>query len=332
MVKAVDDEGYVGRRFRLRDLRVFFAVTRCGSMAKAAADLGITQPAVSRVIGELERALGVRLLDRTPRGVETTIYGRALLKRGGVAFDELRQALRDIEFLARPNVGEVRIQCPESIAATILPPVIQRMSRHYPGIISTVVAGMPLNFSDVLSRKVDLFMGRLFPPLTPDQMPDELNAERLFDDQVVIAVGMQNPLARRRKIDLKGLADEHWILGQPATWIRTFVENAFQSRGLKVPRISAMTLSTHLRINLLTMDNFITVLPRSVLRHYAQRFALKELPIDMPELAWPVAMLTLKNRMLSPAVERFIECAREVAMTIAGPTPPRPSEGSKSLC
>src|SRR5262249_34270889 len=106
MAKAVGDDSYIGRRIRLRDLYVFFTVTQRGSMAKAAAELGITQPAVSRVIAQLEHALGARLLDRGAQGVEATMYGRALLKRGGVAFDELKQAIRDIEFLANPNVGE----------------------------------------------------------------------------------------------------------------------------------------------------------------------------------------------------------------------------------
>ena len=113
MAKSIKDESYIGRRIRLRDLHVFFTVTQRGSMAKAAVDLGITQPAVSRVIADLEHALGVRLLDRSSQGVEATMYGNALLKRGGVAFDEIKQAIRDIEFLANPNVGEVRIGCPE---------------------------------------------------------------------------------------------------------------------------------------------------------------------------------------------------------------------------
>src|SRR5215468_7678587 len=135
MLKKIDWDSQVGRRLRLRDLHVFFTVAQRGSMAKAAAELGITQPAVSRVIVQLEHALGVRLLDRGPQGVEATMYGRALLTRGGVAFDELKQAVRDIEFLANPNVGEVRIGCPESITAAILPPVIDKLFRQYPGIV-----------------------------------------------------------------------------------------------------------------------------------------------------------------------------------------------------
>src|SRR5690348_15745116 len=109
-------ENRIGRRLRFRDLQVFFAVVQCGSMAKAASELGVTQPAVSEVVAGLEHAFGVRLFDRGPQGVEPTIYARALLKRGVAAFDELRQGIRDIEFLADPTRGEVRIGCSDALA------------------------------------------------------------------------------------------------------------------------------------------------------------------------------------------------------------------------
>src|SRR4051795_10596662 len=106
MAGTVNWENRIGRRLRLRDLHVFFAVVEAGSMAKAAAQLRIKQPSVSKAIGELEAAIGVRLLDRGPHGVEPTIYGDALLKSGVAAFDDLRQGIRNIEFLSDPTKGE----------------------------------------------------------------------------------------------------------------------------------------------------------------------------------------------------------------------------------
>src|SRR5512141_2174901 len=92
-------ENQVGRRLKLRDLHILSAVVQWGSMAKAASHLGMSQPAVSESIASLESALRVRLLDRSTRGVEPTRYAHALLKRSDVVFDELRQGIRDIEFL-----------------------------------------------------------------------------------------------------------------------------------------------------------------------------------------------------------------------------------------
>src|SRR3569833_110653 len=108
MAGKIDWEGQIGRRLRLRDLHVLSTVVQCDSMAKAAAQLGVSQPSVSELIADLEYALNVRLLDRCSHGVEPTMYANALLKRSRTAFDELKQAIRDIEFLADPTVGDLR--------------------------------------------------------------------------------------------------------------------------------------------------------------------------------------------------------------------------------
>src|SRR5882757_4191885 len=125
MPRKIDWESQIGRRMRLHDLHVFSTVVQRGSMAKAAQQLGVSQPAVSEVIADLEHALGVRLLDRHPQGVEPTRYGDALIKRSTAVFDELKQSVRDIEFLADPTSGEVKLGCTEAMAA-ILSPVMER--------------------------------------------------------------------------------------------------------------------------------------------------------------------------------------------------------------
>ena len=93
----------IGRRIKLHDLHVLMTVAELGSMGKAAERLNVTQPSISKSVADLEHQLGVRLLDRTPRGVETTAYGRALLPRSMGAFDELRQGIKDIETLSDPQ-------------------------------------------------------------------------------------------------------------------------------------------------------------------------------------------------------------------------------------
>src|SRR2546428_10092 len=129
------DEQRLGRHLKLRDLNVLLTVARCGSMGKAAAQLSVSQPAISKAIAEMEYTLRVRLLDRGPQGVEPTIYARALLDRGLVAFDELRQAVKHIEFLANPTTGELRIGSSVAIATGIVSAVVDRLTRKYPGIV-----------------------------------------------------------------------------------------------------------------------------------------------------------------------------------------------------
>src|SRR5690242_16404250 len=131
------------RRMKLRDLDILSSVVLRGSMAKAACDLGISQPAISEAIARLEAAADARLLDRTTRGVEPTVFGLALMKRAKVAFDELEQGLQEIEALADPTTGEVRVGCPESLAAGFVPEVAARLSQQFPNIRVHVALAQP---------------------------------------------------------------------------------------------------------------------------------------------------------------------------------------------
>jgi DNA-binding transcriptional LysR family regulator len=318
MVRKIDWENQIGRRLRLRDLHVFFAVAQRGSMAKAAAQLRVSTPTVSQVIAELEHGLGVRLLDRSPQGVELTRYGQALLKRTAIIFDELKQTIKDIEYLADPTVGEVRIACGPAFAATVLPQVIQRFNAQFPRTI--VQQDDVINFEALVSglrdRKCDFALNRLDRPLAPEE--NDLHVEVLFHDRMVLAAGTQTRWARRRKIELSELTNEQWILSAPDTWNYARVAEAFQARGLPMPRASTVTLSLQLRAHLLCNGPYIASIAASSLELDAARDSIKVLPVDLPDRTTPVAIITLKNRTLSPAVEHFIEYVRNVTQTRLG--------------
>ena len=126
-----DWERRIGGRLKLRDLHILSKVVEWGSMAKAASHLGMSQPAVSEAIANLEAALRVRLLDRNARGIEPTIYAATLLKRERIVFDELQQGIKEIEFLLNPETGEVRLGTSEILAAGLVPKVIDRLLRRY---------------------------------------------------------------------------------------------------------------------------------------------------------------------------------------------------------
>jgi DNA-binding transcriptional LysR family regulator len=318
MASQSDWESGVGRRLKLRHLHVFSTVVACGSMAKAAAQLRVSQPTVSEVIAELEHTFGVRLLDRSPQGVEPTVYGDALLRRSIAAFDELKQSSRDIEFLADPTIGELRIGCPGSITVAVLLPVIKRFCELYPRVVLHVddVTSPASQRAGLRDRKCDLIMARaVHPPLTDEE---ELNVELLFNDRLFVVADIQNRWARRRNIDLAELANEPWLLAASHSWTSTYLAEAFRARGLDMPKASLVTQSVPLRVHLLANGQYITGLAHSTLRLHADRYGLKALPVDLPDRPWPIVIATLKNRTLSPVVERFIACAREVAKSMAG--------------
>jgi DNA-binding transcriptional LysR family regulator len=320
MVQKIDWESQIGRRLKLRDLHVFSTVVQRGSMAKAAQHLGVSQPAVSEVIADLEHALGVRLVDRSAQGVEPTIYGGALLKRSVVVFDELKQSIRDIEFLSDATTGEVRIGCMESIWYTLLPGIVLRFSEQYPRIeVHVEQVSNAMEFPGLRERKYDCLLQRMVVPLTDGLAMDDLNLEVLFDDMFVVVAGVNNRWARRRKIDLAELIDEPWILGAPHTWHHALAEEIFRARGLSVPKPSVTTVSIILRARLVAAGPYLATFLTSVVRQLiADHYAVTALPVDLPAKPVAAVIVTLKNRTLSPAVERFLACVREVAKSSAG--------------
>jgi DNA-binding transcriptional LysR family regulator len=321
MPPRIDWEGQLGRRMRLRDLHVFTTSVRLGSMAKAAKELGVSQPAVSEVIADLEHALGVRLLDRVPHGVEPTAYGSALLRRSIAAFDELRQGIRDIEFLSDPTVGELRIGCPESIAAAYLQQVIVLFTETHPRIVLDIDTVNTLSFSPKLrERALDLVLARAGWPLDEPSLVADLTIEPLFDDHLVVAVGEGHPLAKRRRLNWSDLADQRWVLTGTDSWNYRLVAEAFKAHGLKPPKVHMKTLSIHLRANMAATGKCITTFPRSVLLLHGRHLRLKVLPIDLPPRTWPIMAVTLRDRTLSPIVERFVECARSVSRSLSRPS------------
>jgi DNA-binding transcriptional LysR family regulator len=315
-MSKIGSEEHVARRLRFRDLQVFFAVVQSGSMAKAATLLGLTQPAVSDIVANIEQMFAARLFDRTPKGVELTIYGRALLARGRTAFDELRQGIKDIEFLADPTAGELKIGCPGSVAAAILPAAIESFSRDYPRVVLHFdeVTSPSAEFPTLRERKHDLVLARIARPLVDEQ---DLNVEVFFQDPLVVAADINSPWARRRRIEPSELLIASWILTARHSWVYLSVAKAFHARGLAMPKIGLAASSALLRINLLSRGPFITALPSSVLRLNVDRHSVKVLPVDLEIPGYPVAMLTVKDRALSPLVARFVEHVRRVAASMA---------------
>jgi DNA-binding transcriptional LysR family regulator len=302
----------IGQRLKLRDLHVLLTVVQCQSMAKAARELAVSNPVVSKTIADLEHTLGVRLLDRSSHGIEPTVYARALLERSIVAFDELREAVRHVKFLADPSSGEVRVATPAAIATNFCSAVLNRLTRQYPRIMVRVLIGVsPQTYRDLEDRKADVVLDRLFAPLTEQQ----LHAEHLYEEAEVVAVGAKTRWARRRKVALADLMDEVWTLPTFDSSAGKLIVEAFRANGLDVPRTTVVVNNAPVRRDLVASGRFVTMVP-APLPMVARSPLIKILPINLPMTRRPIASITVKGRTVSPVAQVFIECAREVAKSI----------------
>ena len=306
-------EQRISRQLKLRDLHVLMTVARCGSMGKAADQLSVSQPAISKAVADMETALGVKLLDRNPRGVVPTIYARALLDRGLVAFDELKKGIEQVDFLADPATGELRIGSTIAIATGFLPAVVDRLSRKYPRVVFHLSAGeAAMTYRTLEERTVDVVIA----PLFASTAVEHLRTELLYDEPLVVVAGARSVWAKRRKIELAELADAAWTLPPPDSLYGSVVAEAFRANGLDTPSATVFTSVTPARNALLATGRFVSIVQGSVMRFNPDNPAFKVLPIDLPTTRRPIAAIVLKARTLSPVARLFIDCAHEVAKAL----------------
>jgi len=305
----------VGRRLKLRDLHILMSVAQCGSMRKAAAELAISQPAISKAIADIEHTLKVRLFDRTAVGVEPTRYGRAMLKWGNAVFDDLRQSVREIEYLSDPAGGELRLGCTEPMSSGFVPAIVDRLARQYPKMVFHVKQGDPatLQESELRPRNIELAVGRI-----PEPFPaEDINAEVLFQEQVFVATARSSKWVRRRKVALTELMDEAWSLPPPGSVGHSIMTTAFRAAGLEMPRSTVITYSLQFHYALMATGRYLGLIPGSMLHFNAKRLGLAVVPVEAALRPGPAGIVTLKNRTLSPIAQLFIETAREIAKPLA---------------
>ena len=310
-MQKIDWDAQIGRRLQLRQLHVFLAVVQHRSLAMAARALGVATPTVSEIIADLEHVLGVRLFERNSKGMEPTRYGQALRRRTLIVFDELKQSVEDIKQLADPTVGEVRIACPLGIAYSIVPPIFERFVAENPNVVvhfdEVITSSTTRDLQALRDRRYDLIMAR-----GGDSMEgastDDLEIEPLLNDRLVVVAGPRSKWARRRKIDLAELTGETWIMQSADTGNYRILARAFEAHGLPIPKANLVTVSISVITYFLEHGAFLTAIPRSV-AHFT---SLKVLPVDLSSPPWPINVVTIKHRIHSPVVARFIACARDV--------------------
>jgi DNA-binding transcriptional LysR family regulator len=255
----------------------------------------------------------VRLFDRSPQGVEPTTYGHALLKRSIAIFDDLKTSVDEIKFMADPTAGELRIGSTEPLLAGLGMAVMERLWQQYPRIdfrVAEADSATLLN-RDLPERRIELAIV----PLLRASLTEHMDATILFQDHLRLVVGTKSRWAHRRTIKLAELIDEPWCLAPSA--IGSLMTEAFLANGLAMPRIAVTTPTAHLLFQLLETGRFVGHFGDRLLHFYANRFALKKLPVELPIQPFAVAIVTLKNRTISPVAQLFIDCAREVARPFA---------------
>jgi DNA-binding transcriptional LysR family regulator len=304
----MDWEHRVGRRLRLKDLHTLQIVAEAGSMAKASLRLALSQPAISKAISDMEHTLGAPMLDRSARGVELTEYGRVLVERSRTIFDEVQQGIKEIEHLADPTQGEVRIGTIEPVSA-VLSEVVSRLARGYPKITYNITVGdTDMLVGKLRERTLDVVLTR-WNALT---QADDLAAETLYKSTLVVVADKNHPMAKRRRLVLADLMQEQWALSPPDTFLGRIVADLFECKKLPLPSSVVTTTSILMRLNLMANGPFLSVLPTTMLRHRSYKGWLCAVKVDLGDPTGPIAAITIKDRRYAGATKLFLQTSRAV--------------------
>lgn len=307
----------IGRRLKLRDLHFLMTVVQAGSMAKAEPLLSVSQPVISKVIADMEHMLGVRLLDRSPRGVEPTIYGRRLIASSYGIFDELRQCVVEIDHLSDPAAGALSIGCNQASTFGLVPTVIAKVHRRHPRLFIEVILANTADEQrrELTQRRIEFAIGRVWASAS-DQ---EFETEVLFDQRFFVVAGAHNGWTRRSRVDLAELIDGPWVMPSLGGVSGQLVAEVFRANDLEVPRTQVVTSSLQLNLRLLENGPFLAILPASVLPSLTKNSSLRILPVSLPDQSSPVGLVKLRNRKLSSVAEIFIEALRIASRSISEP-------------
>jgi DNA-binding transcriptional LysR family regulator len=297
-------------RLRLRHLRLVVAIDEQGTLHRAAERLAMTQPAATRLLAELERQLGVRLFDRSPRGMTPTAFGDSLARHARTVLATLGHAGDELRALQEGAAGVVRVGVLLVAASVLVPRAVLRFKARFPRLTVRLREGMSAELVAALRRgEVDLIVGRA----AADGDVAGLRVESFYSEPMVAVVRAGHPLARRRRLALADLADRTWVLPPPDAAYRRRLDAAFRQVGLEPPARRVESLLGLVNHTLLTDSDFVGVMPRDLARQHVAQGTLRVLPVTLPPPSGPVGWIAIAGRTPSPAAAAFAAALREAA-------------------
>jgi len=302
-------------RLKLRQLWLLLAVSQQGSIQNAARDLGISQPAATKMIQDLELDFEVKLFERTNRGVVPTVFGEALIRHGKLIFAQVSNAAQELDDLSEGNSGRVVVGTLLAASPTLLPLAIEHLLKDRPKVAIKIVEGTnEVLMPSLLSGDVDMVVGRL--PSHRHRV--KIVQEKFFDERVLAVVGPQHPLANARSVTFERLKPFGWILSPPETTLRRQTDQYFIKQDQFSPRVMVESVSYLANRSLLRSHEFLAVVPAHVATTDIERGLLAQIDWTVPFGAGPVGVSHRGEDGLSPAGAAFLGALRKASDILKG--------------
>ena len=290
---------------KFHHMRTIVAVAEAGSVRGAARRLGLSQPALTKSLGQLERELGAALVQRSARGTQFTELGKAMLARARAIDAELRRADEEVGQLRGLAQGSVSVGVSAAAAIVLLPGALNEFRRIYPSVQVRILESLYPSVALLLREGVlDFAIG----PLPPGAMDKDLIAEHVFDNELLIGGRRDHPL-RGKVRRLADLADAEWISGGPPGSRGAVVQEVFAALGLAPPKVAVQVDTVLVFQALLASSDLLGMLPRQLFEGLANENIQ---PLRIKERIPPIRIGFMRraDSPLTPAAAAFAECVR----------------------
>jgi DNA-binding transcriptional LysR family regulator len=314
MAQDVSADPFLRSRLKLRHVQLVVAVDDLRSIHKAAARLRMTQPAATKLLSDLEHVLGLRLFERTTRGIIPTPHGESLARHARAILGTLDHARDELAAISMGSTGKLNVGVLLVVAPVLLPHALLAFKRKNPHVTVHVQEGTLGTLLPLLrSGELDVVVGRL----TSDFATTGLHFEHCYDEPMTVVARRGHPLGKRRKLSLAELARQSWILPTPDTAYRHRIDAAFRQGGVEPPAELIESMSILTNTTLLQESDMLGVMPRNIARHYARAGALAVLRVPLPLPSGPVGIITRADQAPLPALDDLLAALRATGRTLA---------------
>jgi DNA-binding transcriptional LysR family regulator len=297
-------------RLKTRQLALLVHLDEERCVVRAAEAAGMTQPAASKLLRDIEAGMDVKLFDRHARGVAPTWYGEILVRHARLALSEIRLAHEEIAALKAGQSGKAAIGTVMNPGTNLVPMAVSRVKQQHPAILISV----DIDFSKPLVEKLlqgqlDMLVARVL----DSHGAEALSFEPLADERHAVMARRHHPLAGKPDLRLEDLVAQPWILPAPGSLVRDELVSVFLQRGLPLPNNVVQTSSLPVITSLLRTTDMIAPLPQECVQHYCESGELTVLVEDLGLEIGPFGIIVRRGHKLSPGAQIMLTALRETA-------------------
>lgn len=294
---------------KVQDLRMIVALEEHGTILNAANIMGLSQPAITKRLQDLEKDLGITLFHRMSRGVEPTPYGEIIIKHAHIILNQLRSAEGEVSDLSSGLGGRLTIGIPVAASTDLVSEAIIELLEKRKNVQVTLVEDYNIRLIPSLKRgNLDLIVGRL-----PEKSKyEDIHMEGFYKENLQIVVRKEHPLANKKRISGKDLLEYNWLMPPRDSIMHTQIVDYFRKKNLSLPTASIYSLSHVGSLKVLHRQDLIAAFPRESIADEVDNNRVCVLDVDLSSEATEIGIITRNSGFNSPAAQMFMDIIRDI--------------------